>query len=130
MTSEPNKLLIVYDGECPFCSNYVKLIRIRESFDDVQLIDARKNPLITQDLHSRGLNLDDGMVLIMNDQYFHGADCINRLAMMSTELGWFNKLNAALFRSQNFSRLSYPFLRAGRNAVLFLLRRKPIHSAN
>ena len=35
---------IIYDGECPFCSRYVKLMRLEETIGDIRLIDARKNP--------------------------------------------------------------------------------------
>jgi len=32
-------LHIVYDGDCPFCSGYVALLRLREQYD-VRLVDA------------------------------------------------------------------------------------------
>ncbi|CAN0407117.1 unnamed protein product, partial [Scytosiphon promiscuus] len=35
--------VIVYDGECPFCSQYVKMLRIHESVGTVRLIDARSS---------------------------------------------------------------------------------------
>ena len=68
------------------------------------------------------------MVLIWNDQVFHGDDCVNRLALLSSGSGLFNKLNAALFSSPRVSALMYPILRAGRNAVLKLLGRKKLPS--
>jgi len=48
------------------------------------------------------------------------------LALLSTPSSGFNRLNAALFRSPTASRLLYPVLRAGRNAVLRLLGRGKI----
>jgi hypothetical protein len=36
------KLLIVYDGACPFCNAYVSLLRLRESMQ-VELLSARSN---------------------------------------------------------------------------------------
>ena len=32
---------IVYDGDCPFCSRYVKLVRLREALGSVDLVNAR-----------------------------------------------------------------------------------------
>ncbi len=34
-------LFIVYDGECPFCSRYVALQRLRESIGKVSMVNAR-----------------------------------------------------------------------------------------
>jgi predicted DCC family thiol-disulfide oxidoreductase YuxK len=115
---------IVYDGECPFCSRYVKLLRLRESIGRVELVDARQGGPVVDAIRSAGLNLDEGMVLKMDGRLYHGADCIHRLALLSTPSGWFNSTSRAIFRSPTASRLLYPLLRAGRNAVLGVLGRK------
>ena len=31
---------LIYDGNCPFCSNYVRFTRLRENIGSVDLIDA------------------------------------------------------------------------------------------
>jgi hypothetical protein len=69
------------------------------------------------------------MVLLMGGRRYHGADCINMLAMLSTPVGAFNRVNAALFRSRTASRVLYPVLRSGRNLVLRLLGRTKIGMA-
>ena len=117
---------IVYDGQCPFCSRYVQLVRLRETLGRVRLIDARKGGPEVQEVRQAGLDLDDGMVLKLDGRLYHGAECINMLALLSTPSSGFNRLNAALFRSPTASRLLYPVLRAGRNAVLRLLGRGKI----
>ena len=35
-----DKMVVVYDGECPFCRNYVKLMWLRKAVGDVELVDA------------------------------------------------------------------------------------------
>jgi predicted DCC family thiol-disulfide oxidoreductase YuxK len=117
---------IVYDGQCPFCSRYVRLVRLRETLGRVRLIDARKGGPQVEEVRQAGLDLDEGMVLKLDGRLHHGADCINMLALLSTPSSGFNRLNAALFRSPTASRLVYPVLRAGRNAVLRLLGRGKI----
>lgn len=53
---------VFYDGECPFCSRYVQMMRLQRS-DDVQLIDLRQNDAWREDLLAAGFNLDGGMVV-------------------------------------------------------------------
>jgi predicted DCC family thiol-disulfide oxidoreductase YuxK len=120
--------LIVYDGECPFCSRYVKLLRLRESLGSFELIDARTGHPAARDLAARGFDLDEGMALIDGESVYFGDECVHRLALMSTPVGAFNRLNAAIFRSPRLSALLYPALRAGRNATLFLLGRRKIRA--
>jgi predicted DCC family thiol-disulfide oxidoreductase YuxK len=124
-TSEAGAV-VVYDGECPFCSRYVAMVRLRDAVGKVRLVNARDPDPLVDDLKQSGFDLDQGMVLVMGDRRYHGADCVHMLAMLSTPVGAFNRLNAAVFRSRTASRLLYPVLRSGRNAVLRLLGRKKI----
>jgi predicted DCC family thiol-disulfide oxidoreductase YuxK len=125
-TGEPGAW-IVYDGQCPFCSRYVALLRLRDSLGEVRLINARDGGPVVEELERAGVDLDDGMVLKLDDRLYHGHDCIHVLALLSTPSGSFNRINAALFRSPRVARLLYPVLRTGRNAVLRLLGRSKIH---
>lgn len=120
------ELSIIYDGHCPFCSRYVRLVRLREALGNVQLIDARSGHALARMLVERGYDLNEGMALIDGDDIYYGDDCINRLALMSTGSGVFNRINAAIFRSKTCSRLLYPIMKAGRRLVLFILGRKKI----
>lgn len=117
---------VVYDGECPFCSRYVKMMRLREALGPIELIDARtSHPVVTM-LNERKIDLDEGMALVQGDRISHGDECIHRLALMTTPSGAFNRINARIFRSAAASRILYPFLRSGRNLALKLLGRKKL----
>jgi predicted DCC family thiol-disulfide oxidoreductase YuxK len=120
--------VLVYDGECPFCSRYVALVRLREALGPVRLVNAREGGSEVQGLVDAGYDLDEGMVLIWQDRVYHGNACIHMLALLSTPSGAFNRLNAALFRSERASRLLYPVLRTGRNATLRLLGRRKMRA--
>jgi predicted DCC family thiol-disulfide oxidoreductase YuxK len=122
-------ITVVYDGECPFCSNYVKLLRLRDAAGPVRLVDARSDDPAVKRVTDAGLDLDEGMALIDGDKIWHGQDCLNRLALMSTPSGVFNRLNAAVFRSPAASKALYPLLRGGRNLALRMLGRKKINAA-
>jgi predicted DCC family thiol-disulfide oxidoreductase YuxK len=124
--SEPDTW-IVYDGQCPFCSRYVQLVRLRETLGKVGLFDARKGGRQVEEARRAGLDLDEGMVLKLDGRLYHGAECIHMLALLSTPSSWFNHVNAAMFRSRTASRLLYPVLRAGRNTVLRMLGRSKLN---
>lgn len=126
LESDHESAVIVYDGECPFCSRYVKLLRLRETIGPVQLVDARDGGALVDDLIAQGIDLNEGMVFKLGDKLYHGDECVHRLALLSTGFGLFNRLNAAMFRSQSVSRLLYPLMRAGRNFTLLLLRKSKI----
>ena len=120
---------IVYDGECPFCSSYVRFLNLRKALGAVELVDARSGHPVVRRLIEAGYDLDEGMALVDGDSIHHGEACINRLALMSTSSGWFNRLNALIFRSRTASRALYPLMRAGRNCVLALMGRRRIRDA-
>ena len=124
--AEADTTYLVYDGECPFCSSYVKLLRLREAAGRVVLLNAREDHPVVRRVEEHGVVLDQEMALVMGSEIYSGGECINRLALMSTRSGLFNRLNAALFSSPKFSRFTYPFLRGGRNLALKALGRKQI----
>jgi predicted DCC family thiol-disulfide oxidoreductase YuxK len=117
---------LVYDGDCPFCSRYVRYVRFRDAVGEVHLVNAREGGPVVDEVVRHGLGLDEGMVLVMGGRLYHGADCIQALALMSSGSDTFNRLNAAVFRSASLARLLYPVLRAGRNGVLRALGRRKI----
>lgn len=112
--------LVVYDGDCIFCANYVKMYRARESLGAVALIDARA---IAPDVRAglmRLYDLNEGMLFVEGGVVYHGADAVHALALVTSGSGLFNKINGAIFRSRTLSKVLYPVLKAGRLAVLVL----------
>jgi predicted DCC family thiol-disulfide oxidoreductase YuxK len=116
---------LVYDGQCPFCSRYARLVQVREHVR-LHLVDAREGGPLVREMSEAGLDLNEGMVLKMGDRYYHGAAALHALAALSTSSTAFNRLTASVFRSPYRSRALYPILRAGRNAALALLGRDKI----
>ncbi len=128
-STRPDPPLLVYDGDCPFCASYVKLVRIREACGALELIDARAGGPAVDALVAAGYDLDEGMVLKIGAAYYHGADCIHALALMGSPSGLFNRFNAWVFASPKRARLLYPVLRACRNLALRLLMKKKLQLA-
>lgn len=115
---------IVYDNECPFCSAYVRMMRLRDAIGPVELVDARSGHEIVHKLRLLGYDLDEGMAYVDGDDISYGDECVHKLALMSTSSGLFNWVNALIFSNQTTSRLLYPILRLGRTVTLRLLGRR------
>ncbi|MEQ8207688.1 MAG: DCC1-like thiol-disulfide oxidoreductase family protein [Woeseia sp.] len=125
-----NDILLVYDKQCPACDFYCELVQIRASVGTLQLIDAREDTELLQRITAAGHDIDEGMVLIVRDQLYYGADAIHRLALLGTRNGLFNRLASWTFRSEQRSRLLYPALKYCRNLLLKLLGRTRINNLN
>lgn len=87
---------IAYDGQCPFCTKYVHFIRIKEAAGPIDLINARQNPGILDELVANGFDIDEGIALKLNGQYHHGDDCMTTLVLLSTPSNLFNRVNAII----------------------------------
>jgi len=115
--------LLVYDGQCPFCTRYVRWMRLKDTVGEMRLVDARGDDPVVDQVRALGFDLDQGMVLHLDAQWYHGAEALRVLAMLSSPVGVFNRLNRHLFSGQWRARSWYPLLRALRHLVLWLLRR-------
>jgi predicted DCC family thiol-disulfide oxidoreductase YuxK len=120
---------IVYDGECPFCSSFVTLYRLRASGRTVHLVDARGGGMPVAEIRRLGFDLNAGMVVRYRDHFYWGAEAMNLLAILGSDATLFNRLNGMLFRHPTLARLLYPLLVRGRLASLRLLGRSLIKEA-
>jgi predicted DCC family thiol-disulfide oxidoreductase YuxK len=113
---------LVYDGKCPICTTASHALQIRKAVGNLCLLDARvegDHPLM-QEIKAKQLSLDEGMVIKFQNVCYHGADALHVMALLGTEHGWFNRMNAWLFRSKTLAKHIYPFMRAMRNLVINL----------
>jgi predicted DCC family thiol-disulfide oxidoreductase YuxK len=125
----PNRqVLLVYDEECPACNWYCRLARIRTTVGDLQLVNAREPGEVMSRISAAGLDIDQGMVLIIGSEMYYGSDAIHMLSMLSTRSGLFNRLSFHLFRSKRVAAFLYPVLRACRNLLLKILRKSRINN--
>lgn len=112
--------LVVYDGECIFCQNYVRMLRLRDSVGKVDLVDARSDDPRVGELVARGYDLDEGMVFSYRGRIYHGSDAVNALALLASPSTLFNRLNATILSKPTTARVLYPWLKAGRRLTLWV----------
>lgn len=125
--SELTPVQIIYDGDCPFCQAYVGMVRLKENYS-VELIDAREGHPLVDEATAKGLDLDEGMIVVLEDEFYHGDDAMTRMALMTTKSGLLRRLTKWTFTSPGRSRVLYPILRGGRNMTLKVLGHKKINN--
>ncbi len=128
--AEETDLFLVYDKECPACNYYCKLVRVRESVGNLVLVDARESSSLMNEITAAELDIDQGMVFIVGDRMYYGADAIHALSIMSTRSGVFNRVTYWVFKSKVLSGILYPILRAARNLFLKILHKTKINNLN
>lgn len=121
MSTEP--LTIIYDGECPFCSSYVAMMRLREAVGPVALVDARSQAPAVRAAVAAGFDLEEGMLVHWQGTAYHGAQAVHLLALLSRGDGMFNRLQKLVFRSPRSAALLYPWMVRGRRLWLRLAGR-------
>lgn len=117
--------VIIYDGDCVFCSNYVRFVRLQETVGPVSLVDARSGDPTVGQYQKLGFDLNAGMLFIWRGVPYHAADAVHALASLSGSSTRFNRLNRAILSHRASARLLYPVLKFGRRAALGL-RGKPL----
>jgi predicted DCC family thiol-disulfide oxidoreductase YuxK len=119
-------MVVIYDGQCVFCSAYVRLLRLREAVGRVELMDGRSNGIADLVARELGLDLNEGMLVLYQSRSYYGSEAMNILSLLTTRSGALNRAIAALFRSPTLARLLYPVMRLGRRVTLALLGRSTI----
>lgn len=116
------KVVIFYDGQCPFCTRYADFLRLKAEYD-VELRDARSGGA------PAGFDLDEGMLVVTEDATYHGAMAMQVLALMSNESTLLQKFYKAVFSSPERAGALYPVLRFLRNVTLAVLGRRRINAS-
>lgn len=119
---------VVYDGHCPFCTQYVKMLRLKAVSSEVELVDARSDHPLARWARRR-FDLDDGMAVRIHGEWRVGSDAVHALALLTGPSSMLNRLHYEIFRHQRASAAIYPFLRAGRNLAIRLIGRRKIGEA-
>jgi predicted DCC family thiol-disulfide oxidoreductase YuxK len=117
---------VVYDGLCPFCSAYTRMLRLKESAGPVRLVDAREDAELVADLDRQGKPVNEGMAVFYGGRLYSGADALHILALLASSSGFANRAVAGLLRNERIAKAAYPLLRAGRNLGLKVLGRPQI----
>lgn len=128
ISDDERDVWVVYDQECPFCSRFVLLYKMRQNGRRVHMIDARSDHPLVAEVRSRNFDLNEGMIVRWRGVYHYGPQAMHLLALLGGNRSIFNAINQLLFRYPPVARVVYPCLVAGRKATLRILGRQLIES--
>ncbi len=115
------KITLYYDKECPFCSNYANLLKLKENFEII-LKDAREN-LSEIALLCENLDINDGFIVVYKNDCFQGAKALAFLNSAVDKTTILGKLHFFFAYENIFSKVLYRILFILRKVILFILRK-------
>ena len=116
-----DKMVVVYDGECPFCRNYIKLMSLRKAVGDVELVDARTQAPPVRRLVELGYDLNEGMAAIYAGKVYYGKDAVVLISSLTGDRDWTGRVIAISLRSPTRATFLYPVMKLGRRVALAML---------
>jgi predicted DCC family thiol-disulfide oxidoreductase YuxK len=118
---------LLYDSNCPVCSAYVAMSRLRQLYPDLRVVSAREEPELVARLRDAGYEINEGMVLSLDGNIHFGAEATRMIAILgrAAPAGWRQVVLAALGTAP-WARPLYPWLNRARLLLLTLLGRRPI----
>lgn len=114
------KIELVYDDQCPVCRTYCTNVKLDDSSVKLELVDARKDSALMNDITARGLDIDEGMVLKVGDDLYYGSDAMHQIALRARKKGWSAWMNRLFFSTHGMAHIFYPAGKAVRNLILKL----------
>ena len=115
------KITLYYDKECPFCSKYANLLKLKENFEIIHK-DARQN-LSQISLVCGNLDINDGFIVVYKNDCFQGAKALEFLNSAVDKTTILGKLHFFFSYENIFSQVLYRILFILRKFILFILRR-------
>ena len=118
---------LLYDGDCPACSAYVAVARLRQLYQDLRIINARSEPALVAELRHDGYEINEGMVLSLDGRIYFAADAVHMIASLgrASPSRW-RRVALGLVGTAPWARPLYPWLNRGRLLLLWMLGRRRI----
>lgn len=120
------EIKIIYDKECPFCSNYIQFLKLKQKIKSVILINARINQEYVLEMMRLKMDINQGMLVIYQNKLYFGHNAMNIISEISDNKNIFVNFINFFFRIKKFSRFFYFFCKMARNLALFILGKKKI----
>ena len=114
----PEPHLVVYDGDCIFCQNYVSFLRLRENVGPVELLDARSGDPRVERLWHEGYDLNEGMIFVHDGTVHYGPEAMRMLSELSGDPSLAGRARDQILSRGRIVNFAYPLLKLGRRLTL------------
>ena len=117
---------LIYDGDCPLCSDYVQSVKIRKKIPDLQFVSARDvDDARVKQARNLGINLNEEMALFYENSWYIGPEAMLKLGATGTT-GVIDRLLHSYLRGAGKRQKRYRFLVLLRKVLLRMLSRQEI----
>lgn len=117
-----DRILIAYDGDCPFCQSYVRMKRLKELGLHVELCNLRDYPDLIAEMRAKGMEPNEGIFVRYGGREYFADDAMMMIESMSVSSGVLGAFFKWSFASKKRAKIIYPILKFGRACVLGILR--------
>ncbi len=115
------KLVFIYDGECPFCNHFAELLELKSGLTNISILNGRENMTLMSKLLKKGFDLNEGAILLNGDEVLHGAAGLNFLSsQINNPSDALLKILMATFASNQRTNIIFPLLVISRRIALLL----------
>lgn len=111
-------LTLVYDGGCPFCSQFALRSELCSGIQNLCIVDGRSAHQLRRELKQNGLDLAEGAVLLEGDDAWHGSAAVAEISRRMKPSDPLLSLLRLVFKSDNRATWLYPSLLLARQAAL------------
>ena len=111
-------LTLVYDGGCPFCSQFALRSELLGGVVGLRILDGREDHALRRALAAKGMNLANGAVLLDGDDAWHGSAAITELCRRMNPSDALLRALVALFCRPERAAFLYPCLLLARRLLL------------
>ena len=67
-------LNIYYDGDCYFCSNFVRKLELEKVYGQINLFSIRDDLAVKEKIQSLGFNINKGFLIEYNQKWYWGDE--------------------------------------------------------
>ena len=120
-----SEVIFIYDGECPFCNHFAQLLELKSSIPNLKILDGRKNLSKLTSLFKEGYDINNGAILIREDEILQGSNALNYIFSEIKEPNdRLLELLVIIFASKKRSTWLFPFLLVARRLLLSIKGRR------
>jgi|GEM_PF-832864 len=107
--SSPEHAILLYDGDCPFCSEASKYYQLREAFPQIEIVSLRDTGRVKELQIPANVDFNLGMILLLPDGSIHqGNEALHKISQSLPTKGFRDHFMKTLGSRRWVSKITYP----------------------